>query len=186
MQKASKPVRKNLISRIPWLKEVWANVILLLLALALIGVAVTSSISPDLATRDDIELYNKGVIANNAPPGRLPAADGRPAEYPIERANAYYLQAASKTTDDKLKSVALYNRGTQIGRDAYGLSIMGYPPPIELAHAITSLGEAVRSDPDNEDAKYNLELFEKAAQIQGDKEGAPEEGYSPGAVEKGY
>jgi len=63
---------------------------------------------------------------------------------------------------------------------------MGYPPPIELAHAITSLGEAVRSDPDNEDAKYNLELFEKAAQIQGDKEGAPEEGYSPGAVEKGY
>lgn len=186
MQKASKPVRKKPIFRIPWLKEVWANVILLLAALALIGVAVASSINPDLMTRDDIELYNKGVIANNAPRGRLPAADGRPAEYPIERANAYYLQAASTTKDDKLKSIALYNRGTQIGRDAYGLSIMGYPPPIELAHAITSLGEAVRSDPDNEDAKYNLELFEKAARIQGDQEGAPEEGYSPGAIEKGY
>jgi hypothetical protein len=44
----------------------------------------------------------------------------------------------------------------------------------------------VRSDPDNEDAKYNLELFEKAAQVQGDREGAPEEGYSPGAIEMGY
>lgn len=186
MQKAGGAVGKILVPRTIWLKQAWGNIILLLLALASIGAAVVLGARPEWATRADIALYNKGVVANNAPPGRLPAVDGRPEEYPIERADAYYLQAASKARDDRLKSIALYNRGTQIGRDAYGLSIMGYPPPVELAHALTSLGEAVRSDPHNEDAKYNLELMEKAAQVQSDREGAPEEGYSPGAIEKGY
>jgi hypothetical protein len=41
-------------------------------------------------------------------------------------------------------------------------------------------------DPTNEDAKYNLELMERAATKEGKQQGAPGPGYSPGVVEKGY
>ena len=56
----------------------------------------------------------------------------------------------------------------------------------DYAGAIEAYVRSLKLNNKDEDAKYNLELFEKAARIQGDQEGAPEEGYSPGAIEKGY
>jgi hypothetical protein len=89
------------------------------------------------------------------------------------------------STDKKIKSLAYYNFGTLVGREAYALRL-AVPPRIEMAEGIRKLGEALRADPNNEDAKFNLELMERVAEKQGAQQGGPGPGYSPGAVEKGY
>ncbi len=90
------------------------------------------------------------------------------------------------TADTKLKSLAYYNDGTLVGREVYAFKDLPNPPQIDLAEGIRKLGEALRADPSNEDAKFNLELMLRVKKEQGMQEGAPGPGYSPGAVQKGY
>lgn len=171
------------------LREVWIDVVLLLLAVAIIGLGLYIWSQPGRTMRADIKHYNQGVSAYHAPPGLLPASDERPSEYPIERAAAYWEQAATESEDLKLKSLALYNAGTLVAREAYASTLafgLLDTPRVEMTQAIIWLREAIRYDPENEDAKYNLEVLERVQFIEGEKEGAPGEGYSPGAVDKGY
>jgi hypothetical protein len=163
------------------------SLILLVLSAAIIGLGVFLKFQPAWTLNPDIRAYNIGSMAYAAPPGNLPAlpSEKRPAEWPIERAAAEWLKAAILTGDNELKSLALYNMGTLIGREAYANSLAG-SAQVEMAEGIANLKEALRLNPNNEDAKYNLELMERVSAIYGQNEGAPGAGYSPGAVEKGY
>ncbi len=91
------------------------------------------------------------------------------------------------STDLKVKALADYNLGTLVGREAWAQSLAGPGNQrLNMADGIRKLGESLRADPTNEDAKFNLELMEKTAQQEGVKQGAPGPGYSPGGVQKGY
>ena len=170
-----------------FLKKAWIDIALVVLAAAAIGTGLYLRTQPALILREDIKSFNKGITAFNEPPGLLPAADGRPAEYPIERAQAFWQKAAALSTDNNLKSLAYYNLGTLVGREAWAQSLPGPGnTQTDMAEGIRRLGEALRANPNNEDAKFNLELMEKASQPQGEKQGGPGDGYSPGAVEPGY
>jgi hypothetical protein len=172
-----------------FLRKAWLDVVLLALAAVTIGAGFYLHARPDWTLREDIRNLNEGVTAFNAPPGLLPPSPalGRPAEYPIERAGALWEKAAAISTDNNIKSLAFYNYGTLIGREAWAQALPGPGhAQVDMTEGIRKLGEALRADPSNEDAKYNLELMEKVAQVQGEKEGGPGDGYSPGAVEKGY
>jgi hypothetical protein len=165
------------------------DILLVLLAAVMIGLGAYIWSQPGRTVRADIRDYNQGVSAYHEPPGLLPASDGRPSEYPIERAAAYWEHAAAESEDPKVKSLALYNLGTFLAREAYASTLafgLVDTPRVEMTQAIIWLREAIRYDPDNEDAKYNLEVLERVQFIEGEKEGAPGEGYSPGAVDKGY
>ncbi len=59
-----------------------------------------------------------------------------------------------------MKSMALYNIGTLIGRD-YLVFTTERISELGLPEAISELEEAVRLNPDDEDAKYNLEFLER-------------------------
>ncbi len=170
-----------------FVRRAWIDIALLVLAAALIGLGFFLRDRTDWTPRADIQYLNKGVTAFNEPPGALPAADGRPIEYPIQRAAWYWGQAAANSTDIKLQSLAYYNLGTLSGRESWAQALPGEGHArTDMAEGIKQLGHALRRDPSYEDAKFNLELMEKAAQVEGQKQGAPGPGYSPGAVEKGY
>ena len=189
MDESRKGATRILAHGVSLVRKVWMNTVLLLLAGVIIGAGVYVWSQPGRTIRADIRHYNQGVSAYHAPPGLLPASDERPSEYPIERAAAYWEQAASESEDPKLKSLALYNWGTFLAREAYASTFafgLVDTPRVEMTQAIIWLREAIRYDPDNEDAKFNLEVLERVQFIEGEKEGAPGEGYSPGAVDKGY
>jgi len=189
MDESRKGTRRILARQGSLLREVWMDILLLLLAVAIVGLGVYVWSQPARTVRADIRHYNQGVSAYHLPPGLLDASDERPSEFPIERAAAYWEQAASESDDPKLKSLALYNWGTFLAREAYASTLafgLLDTPRVEMTQAIIWLREAIRYDPDNEDAKYNLEVLERVQFIEGEKEGAPGEGYSPGAVDKGY
>ena len=141
-------------------RKAWLNIALLLLAGVIIVSGVYLSSQPEWTERADIKLYNQGVSAYLLPAELLPATEERPSEFPIIRAAAYFQQASSESTDATLKTLALYNLGTLMGKDALA-SISGSTSRFAVADGIIILAEAVRKDPNNEDAKYNLELLEK-------------------------
>lgn len=189
MDESRKGARRILAQGVSLVRKVWMNTVLLLLAGVIIGSGVYVRSQPERTTRADIRAYNQGVSAYHLPPGLLPSSEERPSEYPIERAAAYFEKAASESRDNKLKSLALYNWGTLSAREAYASSLafsLAGTPRVEMTQAIVWLREAIRYDPNNEDAKFNLELLERVLAIEGEKEGAPGPGYSPGAVDKGY
>jgi hypothetical protein len=196
MEKERKGVKKTPVQRVSLAREAWVNIVLFLLAIVMIGSGVYFSFQPEWAKRADIKLYNQGVSTYLLPSEILPATDDRPEEYPIVRAAAYFQQAASESKDNRLKSLALYNLGTLMGGDALS-SISGNTPWFGIADAITKLEQAVRTDPNNEDAKYNLELLEKLQEAVTQESGIPpeylaafmtraESGYYIGTVRKGY
>jgi hypothetical protein len=172
------------------LSKAWMDGVLLVLGLAIIAVGFDLHFQPDWVLRDDIQTFNLGVTDYHTPPGQgtpqpLFSTEGLPSVYGIERTGADFEKAAAVSTDPKLKSLAYYNFGTLIGLETYRLKDAG-SPQYDMAEGIRKLGEALRADPTNEDAKFNLELMERVAQQQGQKEGGPGEGYSPGGVQKGY
>jgi hypothetical protein len=170
-------------------RRAWLGTSLIVLAGLAIACGFYFRSQPKWIVPPAVRSYNQGLAAYHLPPGLLQASEERPSEYPIERATAYLRQAASESTDQKLRSLALYNLGTLIAREAYASSF-GFglleAPRVEMNEAILWLAEATRLDPDNEDAKYNLEVLDRTGADQGQEEGAPGPGYSPGAVDKGY
>jgi len=181
-----KALDKILILKASLAGKAWVNIALLLVAGLMIGCGVYLRAQPEWTRRADIRWYNQGVQALYLPPGVLPATEERPSEFPVVRAAAYLQQAASQTTDNRLKSLALYNIGTLRGRDAV-VAMGASTTQFGVAEGISKLAEAVRADPTNEDAKYNLELLEKLQAGVAQEEAGPGPGYSPGAVvDKGY
>ncbi len=141
-----------------FLKLAWLDGVLIALGvLALVGSLLLSR-QPEWTLRGDIQQFNKGVTAFNQPPGLLPPGDGRPAEYPIERAAWHWAQAAVHSTDLTLKSLAYYDLGTLSGREAWAQALPGEGHArTDMAEGLQQLGESLRADPSNEDAKFNLE-----------------------------
>lgn len=197
MEKVRKGEKEILVLRASLARKAWVNIILFLLAGVMIGSGVYLSSQPEWTKRADIKLYNQGVSAYNLPSETLPATEERPSEFPIVRAAAYFQQAASESTDSRLKALALYNLGTLMGKDGLA-SLSGSTPLFRVADGISKLAEAVRIDPNNEDAKYNLELLKKVQAAVALESWIPDvaqaaflyfeerSGYSPGAVHKGY
>ena len=171
-----------------FVRRTWASVVLLLLAGVIIGSGFYLQSQPDWTLRADIREYNQGVTEYHADPLEWK----EPPYTAMERCGALWQKAAAITTDEKLKSLANYNYGTMMGWQAYasafggntGLGIM--MEATQLAEAIRLMAEAVRNDPDDEDAKFSLELLEKATAKQVAQQAGPGAGYNPGVVEKGY
>jgi len=181
-------LKVRLTTIIFFLRIKWAGIILLISAGILIGLGFYTQLHPDWTLNPDIKAYNLGSFYYAVPPGSLPAipSEGRPEEWPIERAAAYWAKAASITKDSHLKSLALYNIGALIARESYASSLSSGTAQVEMAMGITNLKEALKIDPNNDDAKYDLELLERMAKIQSVEEGAPGQGFSSGAVEEGF
>jgi hypothetical protein len=194
MEKMIKGEKKVPVPRASLVRKAWLNIALFLLASVIIVFGVYLSSQPEWTKRADIKLYNQGVSAYLLPSELLPATDERPSEYPIVRAAAYFQQAALESTDNRLKTLALYNLGTLMGGDALS-AISGNTPWFGVVDAISKLAEAVWIDPNNEGAKYNLELLERlqaaAAQEQWLSDilftaTVPEPGFFVGAIDKGF
>ena len=137
--------------------------------------------------RSDIAQYNRGVAAyQEILWGPLVSSEETLLSvYPhaIEYAGGRFERAGSESTDKRLKSLAFYNVGTLIGRVAFFRQRL---PGIDVAVALTKLAEAIRNDPNNEDAKFNRELLERMLEKKEIGAAGPGPGYSPGAVYKGY
>ncbi len=140
-------------------RKLWVCISLLFLSAILI-VSGFMSLESNIADRDDIKLYNQAISIYNLPVELLAATENRPEEYPITRAVAYFEQAISETTDDKIKALALYNLGTIMGRDSLS-RLGGAKTRYGIIEAIDKLTESIILDPYNENAKYNLEVLEK-------------------------
>ena len=172
-----------------YVRKGWLSGLLIVLGALLVAAGFYARSQPRWMIESTLRAYNQGVDAYHLPPGLLPASDERPSEWPIERARAHWEQAAAEETDQGLRALALYNLGTFLAREAYASSLafgLLDSPRVDMTEAILRLAEAIRLDPDNEDAKYNMEVLDKVANVEGQKEGGPGPGYSPGAVDKGY
>ena len=195
MEKVRKKEKKILVMGASLVRRAWLNIILFLLAVAMIISGVYLGSQTHWVKRADINWYNEGLLVYSLPAELLPETDDRPEEYPVVRAAAYFQEAALESTDDGFKALALYNLGTLMGKDTLTI-VSGGTARFAVAEAINKLAESVRIDPDNEDAKYNLELLEELQSmltpatppvivpVSGFLGGGS--GYSGGAVHKGY
>ncbi len=137
------------------------NILLLLFAVVMTGTGIFIYFDSKEADREDIELFNRALAIYNEQ-DYFPATSMSPASYPLENflsAMEYFQRAASITSDKELKSLALYNMATMIARD-YQVFAEERSLQFGLPQAVSLLGEAIRLDPDNEYAKYNLEFIE--------------------------
>jgi hypothetical protein len=101
---------------------------------------------------------------------------------------ARFQETTSISTDDRLKSLAFYNLGTLMWAEAYpGSSLSMLLTQADIRQqAITNLAEAIRLDPDNEDAKYNLEYLEKIQAKEGQPEASVGMGFGAGTIKEGF
>jgi hypothetical protein len=164
MAKAGKNEKKSQSSDTSLVRKAALNIGLFVLAIVMIGMGIYLFSGPSWVQRGDIKLYNQAVSTSAMAKELLPATDDRPAEFPLVRAAAYYQEVIDESTDDGLRAVTLYNLGTLMGDDAASI-IRNTTPSFGIAEAYARLIEAVRLDPTNEDAKYNLELCEKIQAI---------------------
>lgn len=111
----------------------------------------------------------------------------------VEGALAWYGQVAAEAENPKVKSLAFYNIGTIWGTLVFNENLTAESRLQIAQYAIENLREAVRNDPDNLEAKYNLEILvnkqieiSKEVQQGGEGEPAPGPGYSPGKEGGGY
>lgn len=156
-------------------KRIWLSMIFLLLAIIMIVFSMYFIINPDVEQRVDIMLFNQGVSNYNAV-DYIPAADWDPPIYEvinILETVAFFQQAVSESSDLTLKSLALFNIATVIARD-YLVFYAERTPGLGIEEAISKLEEAIRLDPNNDDAKYNLEFLEKLLIFMQESGGSPE------------
>jgi hypothetical protein len=180
-------VRKGLL-----LRKVWGYLGVFLFAGAIIGLGVYIKYKPEWIIRTDIRDFNRGVSTYQELLWGPLISDEKMlvSVYPhvIERAGAYFEKAGLEGTDLKVKSLCFYNTGTMIGRLAFfseGLPGNRQWIESEITHAVTKLRQAIRYDPRNEDAKFNLELFERMLAAEAKEKAGRGRGYAPGVVDKG-
>jgi hypothetical protein len=175
MEKTRKLLKKIMLIGTFLTGKVWVNIGLLLTAAILIGSGIYINTNCKEAQTADVTDYNNGLSDYNSTE-YIPASDWDPPVYEvinILRVVASFQQAASESTDNVLKSMALYNIGTLIGRD-YLVFMAERTPGLGLAEAIDELAEAVRLNPDDEDAKYNLEFLERLLTMKQEAGESPE------------
>jgi hypothetical protein len=187
MEKTTKEVRGTSRRPASLVRIAWVSILLLVLGGLMIGAGFYLKSRPDWTLRTDIREYNRGVVTcQEMLWGPLVSSEeSLLSVYPhvIENAGGRFAKVGAESQDKKLRSLALYNLGTLTGRAAFFKEQL---PGIDLGDAIAKLTDAIRSDPDNEEAKYNKELLERVLTRKGIPKGGPGEGYSPGAVNKGF
>jgi hypothetical protein len=187
MEKRTKDVRKTADRPASLLRTARVSIILMVLAGSMIAAGVYLRTRPEWTLRGDIRDYNRGVLTcQQMLWGPLVSSEeSLISVYPhvIENAGARFTKVAEESKDKKLRSLALYNLGTLTGRAAFFRQQLA---GIDLGDAIAKLTDAIRNDPDNEDAKYNKELLERVLTRKGNPKAGPGAGYSPGAVNKGF
>ena len=139
-------------------RKAMVNVIVFIVALVMIGTGIGLNYGSGISTREDLKLYNQAIAIYNEQDYDTTSSPAYPLDNLLE-AITYFQNAVSASSDDELKSLALYNIGTAIGRDFIVFSETR-SSELGLAMAIAYLQEAIRLDPTNEDAKYNLEYLE--------------------------
>lgn len=181
---------------VSFIKKAWVSLLLIVVAVVMVGVGFYFNSNTYWENKADVSLFNMGIEAYNAGSKLLPATADRPEEQAAMRAVAYLQQAYTDSKDESLRALALYDIGTIMGIE--GLGILGDTTPLfVLSEAIGKLSEAVRLNPDNEAAKYNLELLEKVQAILQPPGGAAVSekavgsmgglaGYAAGVIYKGY
>ena len=181
---------------VSFIKKAWMSLLLIVIAVVMVGVGFYFNSNAYWQNKADISLFNMGIEAFNAGDKLLPATADRPEERAAMRAVAYLQKAYTDSKDENLKALALYDIGTVMGIE--GLGILGDTTPLfVISEAIGKLSEAVRLDPGNEAAKYNLELLEKVQAILQPPGGAAVSekavgtmgglaGYASGVIYKGY
>jgi hypothetical protein len=180
---------KALVPRASFARKAWVDIVIFLLAGVLIGSGVYVRSQREWTLSTDIGQYNRGVSAYQellwAP--LVSSEESLLSVYPhvIEKAGESFDKASSESRDQKLKSLASYNSGTLLARTAF-LSQQLPDTASYIVGALSKLGEAIRNDPHNEDAKFNLELLERVLERKEVEAAGPGPGYSPGAVYKGY
>jgi tetratricopeptide (TPR) repeat protein len=145
------------------LRKAMVNVLIFVVSLVLIGFGIGTVFQSGTTNREDIKLYNQGIAIYNEAELIPEDVFKSPAKFPEENiieAAAYFQQAISVSNDNELKALALYNIATMIARD-YVIFSYERLSGLGLEDAMGYLKEAVRLDPDNEDAKYNLEYLER-------------------------
>lgn len=194
-------VRKRLDKKVP------VTIILISLAAIMIILGLYSRFQPERFIRNDIREYNVGVEQFNVGIEQYQLAAEKVAEdrvaYDVffdddstvdnfikgtfDSALVHFEEAIIESKDNKIKSLSFYNLGTIIGISAGDIRFRDdYRYEIEVA--FDKLSEAIRHDPHNEDAKYNLELLESMYNIEksGGVEDIIQRGYTPGILRKGF
>lgn len=139
-----------------------------------------------LAGQDYPQDYNKGLAAYE---------QERP-----EDANYWFERVAGGFDENEFREAALYNIGTMLGERAFNVKLSLQDRFNAAQKAIDKLREAVGIDPNDENAKWNLELLlveqgniaqGMMASGSGPDPGEPDSdqqqpGYSPGDGNKGF
>ena len=187
MEYATKDVRTKRSLLASLLKAAWVNIVLLVLAGLLVGSGTYLKDWTEWTLRTDVREYNKGVeICQQLLWGPLVSTEAELLSvYPhvIEKAGGNFAKVGAESSDKKLRSLAFYNLGTLTGRAAFFRQQL---PNIDFGDAIAKLTDAIRDDPNNEDAKFNKELLEKVLVRKGSTKAGPGLGYSPGVIQKGF
>lgn len=155
------------------MKKKWIAV-LLALAVIFAGSGIYLFTDPGWLHENYYSYYNRGVSSslNNE----------------AEKAVNDFAFVAGNSNDPWLKSLAFTQMGTILGKQAFNQAL---PPEVRYQiaqYAVEIFKEAVISNPDNGEAKYNLELLlnQLASLSQQMKEPNQEPGYSHGSGNKGY
>jgi len=158
--------------------------------------------------RNDIREYNEGVVQFNEGIEQFKSAadtlaDDREAydtlfddgasnvdqkiKETFDSALVHFDKAIIESKNNELKSLAYYNLGTMVGIIAGDIRFRE-DVRYQTVVAFEKLREAIKQNPYNEDAKYNLDLLE-LINILEETKGIEEitiQGYTPGILRKGF
>lgn len=179
-RRIAKRAQIKLTAAIRLARKVWLIVILSFSVLVFLGSGIYFQTSPEWTKKNFWSYYNEGTLAWPEGKGKMQSLLG---------------YVASASPDQKLKSLAFYNLGTGLGKEAENKD---FPPARRLEMTLGAIGaleEAIRNDPSNQEAKINREILQnrlpKLISEAGEQSGtgnAPSQGpgYSPGSGDKGY
>ena len=176
----AKGARIKLTAAIRFTRKVWLIVVLSLLGLVFLGSGIYFQTSPEWTRKNFWSYYNEGTLA-----------------WPEGKAKMRQLleYVASASPDKKLKSLAFYNLGTVLGKEAESKDLQPARRLEMTLRAIGALGEAIRNDSSNQEAKINREILQnrllKLIPEAGEQSGtgnAPSQGsdHAPGSGAQGY
>jgi hypothetical protein len=194
----TKVTRKHKISSL--LRRGRLSLVLFFFAGASLALGAYYQSRPAWSDRPDISEYNAGVMSYYTLSEAVQTQT-------TGNAQGHFAKARAVTIDKKLLSLSAYNLGTLLGMDATRALFQDAEPqpalkPIsssldansnpadaqaQLGQAVAQLADAVRNDPSNEDAKFNLELLQKLLPKTPTQSGNDSShGYNPGQSVKGF
>lgn len=118
--------------------------ILLMLSVIFFGIGFYLMTEPPWTRQTYYDLYNQGVVLREKNP---------------EESLNLFNHIAANSQNPELKSLALFQTSVIISKQAFSQEITAELRYLAIQQAISILEKAVDSDPDNGEAKYNLELL---------------------------